>query len=103
MTDFWDADGDFDYEAHYEAGQRDKAADTAAWIGCPGMTDAIYYFGLQGRADSTFTPELLSALDTWQVQLEKSETAPADQEIKELQRQTEEATRAILAMIDSAT
>ena len=73
MTNFWDVDGDFDYEAHYEAGQRDKAADTAAWIGHPGMTDAIYYFGLQGRADSTFTPELLSALDTWQVQLEKSE------------------------------
>ena len=103
MMDFRDADGDFDYEAHYEAGQRDKAADTAAWIGHPGMTDAIYYFGLQGRANSAFTPELLSALDIWQVQLEKSEAAPADQEIKELHRQTEETTRAILAMIDSAT
>ncbi|MDR7161786.1 hypothetical protein [Arthrobacter sp. BE255] len=103
MTDFWDADGDFDYEAHYEAGQRDKAANTAAWIGHPGMTDAIYYFGLQGGADSTFTPELLSALHTWQVQLEKREAAPADQEIKELHRQAEETTRAILAMIDRAT
>ena len=103
MTDFWDADGDFDHEAHYEAAQRDKAADTAVWIGHPGMTDAIYYFGLQGRANSTFTPELLSALDIWQVQLEKSEAAPADHEIKELHRQTEETTRAILAMIDSAT
>ncbi|WP_395405998.1 hypothetical protein ACHMXB_22905 (plasmid) [Arthrobacter sp. UC242_113] len=103
MTNFWDADGDFDYEAHYEASQRDKAADTAAWIGHPGMTDAIYHFGLQGRANPTFMPELLSALDTWQVQLEKTEAAPADQEIKEQHRQTEETTRAILAMIDSAT
>lgn len=103
MTDFWDADGDFDYEAHYEAGQRDKAAHTAASIGHPAMTEAIYYFGLQGEANSTFTPELLAALDTWQVQIEKSDAAPADQEIKELHRQAEETTRAILAIVDSAT
>ena len=32
MTNFWDADGDFDYEAHYEAGQREKAAATAEGI-----------------------------------------------------------------------
>ena len=103
MTNFWDEDGDFDYEAHHEAGQRDQAAATAARIGYPGMADAFYYFGLQGKPDSTFTPELLTALDTWQVQLEKIEAAPADQEIKHLQRQTEEATNAILTQIDSAT
>lgn len=67
------------------------------------MTDAFYYFGLQGKPDSTVTPELIAAMDAWQVQLEKIESAPADEEIKELQRQTEEATRAILAKIDSAT
>ena len=82
---------------HLRAIDNRLLADTAAWIGHPGMTDAIYYFGLQGRANSAFTPELLSALDIWQVQLEKSEAAPADQEIKELHRQTEEITRAILA------
>ncbi|MCD4850569.1 hypothetical protein LN996_07075 [Arthrobacter sp. AK01] len=103
MTDFWDADGDFDYEAHHEAGQRNKATETAQRIGYPAMADAFHYFGLQDRPNSTFTPELLTALDTRQVQLEKIEAAPADEEIKHLQRQAEEATRAILAMIDSAT
>ncbi|VXC44512.1 conserved hypothetical protein [Arthrobacter sp. 9V] len=103
MTNFWDEDGDFDYEAHHEAGQRDQAVETAARIGYPGMADAFYYFGLQGKPDATFTPELLTALDTWQVQLKKIEAAPADEEIKDLQRQTEEATNAILTKIDSAT
>ncbi|WP_454812719.1 hypothetical protein [Paenarthrobacter nitroguajacolicus] len=103
MTDFWDADGDFDYEAHHEAGQRNKAAKTAQRIGYPAMADAFHYFGLQDRPNSTFTPELLAALDTRQVQLEKIEAAAADEEIKHLQRQAEEATRAILEMIDSAT
>jgi hypothetical protein len=101
MTNFWDEDGDFDYEAYYEAGQRDQAARTAERIGYPGMADAFYYFGLQGKPDSTFTPELLAAIDAWQLQLEKIEAAPADEEIKELQRKTEEATRAIHARIDS--
>ncbi|MGP0225304.1 hypothetical protein [Paenarthrobacter sp. NCHU4564] len=101
MTNLWDEDGDFDYEAHYEAAQRDQAARTAEWIGYPGMADAFYYFGLQGKPDSTFTPELLASMDVWQVQLEKIEAAPADEEIKQLQRKTEEATREILAKIDS--
>ena len=103
MTNFWDADGDFDYEAHHEAGQRDKAAQTAERIGHAGMADAIYYFGLQDRPEATFTPELLAAMDAWQIQLEKIEASPADEEIKQLQRQTEEATHAILAKIDSDT
>ncbi|MDI2037168.1 hypothetical protein [Paenarthrobacter nitroguajacolicus] len=103
MTDFWDADGDFDYEAHHEAGQRNNAAEAAQRIGHPGMAEAFHYFGLQDRPDSAFTPELLAALDTWQIQLKRIETAPADQETKHLQRQTDETTGAILAMIDSAT
>lgn len=103
MTNFWDADGDFDYEAHHEAGQRDKAAETAERIGHPGMADVFYYFGLQDRPEATFTPELLSALETWQIQQEKIEAAPADEEIKQRQRQTGEATNAILAKIDSTT
>ncbi len=142
MTNFWDADGDFDYEAHHEAGQRDKAAATAERIGYPGMTDAFHYFGLHdwtgpmftpelltamdtwqvmterigypGMTDAfhyfglhdwtgpMFTPELLTAMDTWQVMTERIEATPADQDIKDLQRQAEETARTIQTITDSA-
>jgi len=102
MTNFWDADGDFDYEAHHEAGERDKAAATAERIGYPGMTDAFHYFGLHDWTSPMFTPELLAAMDTWQVLTERIEAAPADQDIKELQRQAEETARTIQSMTDSA-
>ena len=101
MTNFWDADGDFDYEAHYEAGQREKAAATAEGIGYPGLTEAIHYFGLQCSTESTFTPELVSALDTWQLRVEEIEAAPDTQDVKELQRHTEATECTIRAIIDT--
>ena len=101
MTNFWDADGDFDYEAHYEAGQREKAAATAEGIGYPGLIDAIHYFGLQGSTESTFTPELLSALDAWRLRVEEIEAAPDTQDVKVLQRHTEATELTIRAIIDT--
>ena len=100
MMDFWDADGDFDYEAHHEAGQRTKAAQTAERIGYHGMTDAFHYFGLHDWTSPMFTPELLAAMDTWQDLTERIEAAPADQDIKDLQRRAEEAARRIQTLTD---
>ncbi|QHK22664.1 hypothetical protein GU243_24215 (plasmid) [Pseudarthrobacter psychrotolerans] len=103
MTNFWDADGDFDYEAHFEAGQRENAAATAEGIGYPGLTDVIHYFGLQGSTESTFTAELLALLDTWRLRVEEIEAAPDTQDVKELQRHAEAAERTIRAIIDTPT
>lgn len=84
MTNYWDADGDFDYEAQYEANQRKKAAATAEWIGYPGMTDAFHHFGLHDKPTEAFTPELLTAMDTWQVLLERIEGTTDEVNAKEL-------------------
>ena len=101
MTNFWDADGDFDYEAHYEAGQREHAVATAEGIGYPGLVDAIHYFGLQGSTESTFTPELLALLDTWWLRVDEIESASDIQDVKELQRHAEATERSIRAIIDT--
>ena len=61
MTNFWDDDGNFNYEAHFEAGEREKAAATAERIGYPGMTDAFYRFGLYGDID-----DAVSLHNCWQ-------------------------------------
>lgn len=100
-TNFWDEDGNFDYEAHFEAGEREKATVTAVRIGYPGMTDVFYRFGLYGSnvSDEVFTPELLAAMDRWQVLLEKAEVTEDDIDRKKLEREHETIDRAIHHMI----
>ncbi|MDJ0460065.1 hypothetical protein PUN71_022915 [Arthrobacter sp. NQ7] len=95
MTDFWDPDGDFDYEAHHEALERAKADTAAATIGRPALAAALYHFGLQREPGPTFTPGLLSALQEWRDLIESIEAAPALQEVKALHRQAEDLERAI--------
>ncbi|GGV40687.1 MULTISPECIES: hypothetical protein [Paenarthrobacter] len=105
MTDFWDEDDNVDYEAHYESLQREQAAATAERIGYPGMTEAFYRFGLYGNevADEVFTPELLAAMDTWQVLLELAELTEDEPLRKELEREHETIDRAIHDMTDPRT
>lgn len=89
MTSFWDADGDFDYEAHHEAGQRQHAAATAETIAKPDLADAIYHFGLADHPRSGFTPALLEALEHWQALINRITATHADQEVKHLTRHAE--------------
>ncbi|MEC3853929.1 hypothetical protein [Paenarthrobacter ureafaciens] len=100
-TNFWDEDGNFDYEAHFEAGEREKATATAERIGYPGMIDTFLHFGLYGATvpDELFTPELLAAMDTWQVLLETIEVTEDGLDIKTLKRQHETIDRTIHTMI----
>ena len=102
MTNFWDADGNFDHEAHFESFERENAAATAERIGHPGMTHVIYSFGLYGPhvSDDVFTPELLAAMDTWQTLLEKGRATEDEMEHKRLEREYETIDRTIHAMID---
>lgn len=100
MTNFWDDDGNFDYEAHFEAGEREKAEATAERIGYPGMIDTFLRFGLYGDVDDTvFTPELLAAMHTWQVLLERAEITEDDIDRKKLEREHETIDRVIHDMI----
>lgn len=89
MTSFWDSDGDFDYEAHYEAEQRRHAAATAETIAKPHLADAIHHFGLGDNPRSGFTPALLEALEHWQALIDRITATPADQEVKHLTRHAE--------------
>lgn len=89
MTSLWDADGDFDYEAHYEAEQCRHAAATAETIAKPHLADAIHHFGLANHPRTGFTPALLEALEHWQALINKITATPADQEVKHLNRQAE--------------
>lgn len=95
MTNFWDADGNFDYEAHHEALERARADTTAAAIRRPALAAALYHFGLQEEPETTFTPELLSALEEWRTAIAGIETAPALHETKALRRHAEDLERAI--------
>ncbi|MBU8869204.1 hypothetical protein [Paenarthrobacter aromaticivorans] len=99
---FWNDEGNFDYEAHFEAGEREKAEATAEWIGYPGMTDTFHHFGLYGDSvsDEVFTPELLAAMDTWQVLLETAEITEDELDRKRLEREHETIDRTIHHMID---
>jgi hypothetical protein len=100
VTNFWDDDGNFDYEAHFESGAREKAAATAERIDYPGMTDAFYRFGLYGDIDdAVFTPQLLAAMDKWQVLLEKAELTDDEMDHKTLEREHETIDRTIHNMI----
>lgn len=100
MTDFWDADGDFDYEAHHEALERAAAETTAATIGRPALANAIYQFGLQREPAASFTPDLLSALDEWRDLITSIEAASPLQDVIALRRQAEDLERAIQARSD---
>ncbi|MBP2269218.1 hypothetical protein J3A64_004758 [Pseudarthrobacter sp. PvP004] len=100
MTNFWNEDGDFDYEAQVESIDREKAAVTAERAEYPGMTDAFHRFGLYGGvADEVITAELLDAMDRWQVLLEKAENTEDDVDRKKLEREHETLERAIHDMI----
>lgn len=102
MTNFWDEDGNYDWDAHWHAIEREAGTKTAEWIGYPGMIDAFHHFGLYGTnvSDEVFTPELLAAMDTWQVLLEKAELTEDEIDHKRLEREHEAIDRAIQAMID---
>jgi len=102
-TNFWDADGDFDYEAHYEAGQLENAATVAQSLGAPELAQAIHYFALKDLPRSSFTPELFTALKTWQHLVNEIENAPVVQDVKELRRQAEDTGRAIENLTEAAT
>ena len=102
-TNFWDADGDFDYEGHYEAGQLENAATVAQSLGAPELAQAIHYFALKDLPQVSFTPELLTALKTWQRLVNEIENAPVVQDVKDLRRQAEDAGRAIENLTEAAT
>ncbi|MGX5717552.1 hypothetical protein [Arthrobacter sp. MAHUQ-56] len=95
MTSFWDADGDFDYEAHHEVGQRQRAAATAETMAKPHLADAIHHFGLADQPRSGFTPALLEALEHWQALIDRITATPADREVKHLTRHAEAAASTI--------
>lgn len=95
MTSFWDADGDFDYEAHHEAGQRQRAAATAETIAKPNLAEAIHHFGLADHPRSGFTPALLEAQEHWQDLINQITATPADQEVKHRTRHAEAAASTI--------
>lgn len=102
-TNFWDADGDFDYEAHYEAGQLEKAATAAQSLGAPELAPVIHYYALKDLPQVSFTPELLTALKTWQRLVNEIENAPVVQDVKDLRRQAEDAGRAIEDLTEATT
>ncbi|UOD83378.1 hypothetical protein [Paenarthrobacter ureafaciens] len=105
MTNFWDEDGTYDWDAHWHAIEREAATKTAEWIGYPGMVDAFHHFGLYGNEvpDEVFTPELLTAMDSWQVLLEKIELTEDELDRRTLQRNYETLDRTIHRMVDPRT
>jgi len=95
MSDFWDEDGDFDYEAHHNA----TVARKAAVIGGPDLADAVAAFGLHNLSAGNFTPELREAMALW---CRLADQADGPESSDETHDQAEVAYRAARILADQA-